>query len=452
MIKSINPTTGQTMKQYSYMDKNQVDQAISQAQQAFHERKQTTFQYRAGLFHKLAEIMDANFEELAKLNTLEMWMLFKDAQWDVKKSAVNVRFFADNAERLLADKPFDEWWLKGKIVYEPLGVLFSVSPWNYPFNQVLRNAVPNIMAGNVVLMKHASNVPQVAEKIERLFQQAGFPKWVYQNMFLNYELTEYIISHPAVRWSNCTWSEKVWKEIGQFAWQYLKPSVLELWWSDSFILMHTDDVDKIIPFAIQWRFSNAWQKCNSSKRFIILESVYDEFCTKFAEAVSNLKVWDPMLADTKIWPLAKKNAVFGLDQQVQDSIKAGAKLLTGGKIIEWEWNFYTPTVIGDVKPWMRVFDEETFWPVAAVCKAKDIEDIIALANNSVFGLWASIFGDDAEQKSYIASKLDVANVSINRIVTSYAFLPYGWIKNTGYGKELGEQWIKTFTNEKVIIY
>ncbi|MDD3120729.1 MAG: aldehyde dehydrogenase family protein, partial [Candidatus Gracilibacteria bacterium] len=390
-------------------------------------------------------------EELAKLDTLEMGMLYKDALGDIEKSASNARFFADNTEKLVAPKTIEDG-VKAKIIYEPMGIVFSIMPWNYPFNQALRSVIPNIMAGNTVLMKHASNVPQTAAKIEELFRQAGFPEGVYTNLFIPHDFTEKIIADPRIIGVNVTGSNTVGRQVGNLAGKYLKPSLLELGGSDAFILAQTNDVDKAVAQAIKGRFSNSGQKCNCSKRFFVVESVYEEFVTKFKVAVENLKVGDPMNAETQIGPLAKEGGLIELDNQIQDSIKAGATLLVGGKRLPQAGNFYAPTLLTDVKPGMRVFDEETFGPVAPVIKVKDIKEAVQMANNSKYGLGCSVFGDNEEDLNYVINNIETGNVSVNKIVTSYANLPYGGIKDSGYGKELGENGIKAFTNEKVVVW
>lgn len=452
MIISTNPYTQETSKTYELMTWEQVESKIDQAHTAFQSRKKTSFAERKQLMNNLAKLMQEQFEDLAKLDTQEMGMLYKDAKGDVTKSASNITYFAEHAENLLAPKPFDQDGLKGEIVYQPKGVIFSVMPWNYPFNQVLRSAIPNIMAGNVVLMKHASNVPQIAEKLEHLFDQAGFPKGVYTNLFIPHDFTEKIIAHPLIIGANVTGSDAVGRQIGSLAGKYLKPSVLELGGNDPFIVLETNDLDAIVKQAIKGRFSNYGQKCNSSKRFIVIESMYDQFCEKFTAAVDQLVIGDPMNEATDIGPLAKASAVKDIDAQVKQSIEQWAILLTGGQ--QWSAfgpNFYLPTVLKDVTPGMKVFDEEVFGPVAPIIKAKDKEDIVRLANQSVYGLWCSIFGDNREDKEYIAQNVEVSNAFIDKVVTSYAFLPYGGIKNTWYGKELSEHGLKVFMNEKVIV-
>jgi len=447
---SVSPLSWECLFQINSLTLDELNNKISKSHKAFSDWKNTTFEYRRGLMYKLWDVMQANIDELARLDTIEMWMLYRDAKGDVTKSIGNVRYFAEKGESLLQPKSFEEDGLKWQIIYEPLGVIFSIIPWNYPFNQALRSSIPNIMAGNTVVLKHASNVPQVAQKIEELFRLAWFPEGVYTNLFIDHRYTETIISNDNIRWVNITWSEDAGRLIWSFAGRYLKPSILELWGNDAFVVLETSNIDKIIDSAIKGRFSNHGQKCNSSKRFIVIESMYEEFCNKLTTAIEKMIIWDPFDENVDIWPLAKESAVVYIDKQVQDDINAGARLLVWWKKASIDGNYYLPTALADIIPGMRTFDEETFGPVAAISKAQSIEEIISLINNSRFWLWCSIFGDNENDKLLIAKKIEVSNVFIDKVVTSYAFLPYGWIKNTWYGKELWEAWIKSFTNSKII--
>lgn len=449
--KTINPTTEEQLFEVPYITKEELEQKIQKAQEWFNKWKNLSFEERWEYLKKLVNLMSERKEELAKLNTIEMWMLYTDALWDVSKSMQNILYFVENAPKMLEGKRFEEWGIKWRIEYSPMWVLYCVAPWNYPYNQVFRSTIPNLMAWNAVLVKHASNVPQVALALEKLFKDTGFPEWVYTNLFIPWSFSEYIISHKVIVWTTITGWDKAWRTIWELAWKNLKPSVLELGWNDPFIAIDTSDVEKIVKFALTWRLSNCGQKCNSSKRFIVLESIYDEFVAGFAEGMKNTVVWDPMEATTKIWPLAKEEAIDDIDAMIKQSVEKWAKIACGWKRLDRKWYFYEPTVIYDVTPWMQVFDEEVFGPVAAVIKAKDVKDAIKLANMSKYWLWCSIFWDNIDDLNYIASKIEVSNVGINKIVTSYPFLPYGWIKNTWYWKELGERWIKTFCNEKVIV-
>ena len=452
MPKTINPTTWEVIETYDYILENELEEKIKLANECFQSWSKTSISDRKQLFLNLAKIMLEQQEELAKLDTIEMWMLFSWALWDVSKSASWTVYFAEHAKKWLVDIEFNEWWLQWKKVYESLGVIFTISPWNFPYNQVFRNAVPNILAWNVVLSKHASNVPQVARKIEELFLQAGFPQWVYQNLQVSSSLTEKIISDFRIKWTNITWWEKAGRVVGSLAWKYIKPSILELGWLDPFILLDTENIDNVIKLALKWRMSSCGQKCNSSKRFIILEKYYDEFVEKFTKAMSELKIWDPFDSNTQVWPLAKESMLEELENIVSESVQQWAKLVLGWKRIDRKWFYFAPTVLIDVKPWMKVFEEETFWPVAPIIKAKDEQDAIALANNSRYGLTSAIITDSKEKFEKYSKMIESWSVFWNKIPTSYPFLPYGWVKNSGYGRELGERGMKNFTNEKVIVY
>jgi succinate-semialdehyde dehydrogenase/glutarate-semialdehyde dehydrogenase len=449
--KTINPTTEELLFEIPYITREDLESKIEQAHEAYQVWKNLSFAERGEYMRKLVTLMSERREELAKLNTIEMGMLYNDALADVSKSMQNIMYFVENAEKLLATTRFDEGGIKGRIEYSPRWVLYAIAPWNYPYNMIFRSTILNLMAGNVVLVKHASNVPQVALAVQKLFDDAGFPEWAYTNLFIPGAFSEDIIAHPHVIGATITGGEKAGRTIGELAGKNLKPSVLELGGNDSFIALDTTDIEKTVQFAISGRFSNCGQKCNSSKRFIVLESLYETFVQRMTEAMEKTVVGDPMDPTTKIGPLGKEDALGDIHTMVDESVKKWARLMCGGKRLERAGYFYAPTVVADVVPGMPLFDEEVFGPVAAVIKAHDIEDAIRLANLSKYGLGCSIFGDNLDEANSVASRVEVSNVGINKVVTSYPFLPYGGIKNTGYGKELGEKGIKTFCNEKVIV-
>ena len=450
-IKSINPTTEKVLKEYDYISFEELENKIQTANKSFKKWKQISFQERKKYMKNLSEVMSQKKEELAKLDTLEMWMPFEAAKKDVEKAISNIDYFWENAEILLQEETFDQDWTKGKIIYQPLWVIFSIMPWNFPYNQVLRSAIQNIMAWNTVIMKHASNVPQIAEKIQEIFEQAEFPQGIYTNLFIPHNFTEEIIKHPYIEGCNVTWWETIWKSVGKIAWESLKPSILELGGNDPFIVLDSKDIQKVAKEAAWWRLSNWWQKCNSSKRFIVLESMYKEFKEHFVKEFENIKVGDPFEENTKIWPLAKESLLKEIDQQVKDSINQWAKILTWWEKLWEKGYFYKPTILDNVNPWMKVFDEEVFGPVAPITVAKDIDEAINLANNSRYWLGCSVYGNNQEQLQYVANKIESGNVFLNKVVTSYAFLPYWWIKDSWYGKELWKEGIRAFTNQKVIV-
>lgn len=451
-IQSINPYNWEINAEYELFSDEIIELKIDLAHETFLKWKNTSFDKRKKLFHKLAEVIESDLENYAKLQTIEMWMLYHTSISWLKATCSLIKWYADNAEKVLKDEEFDENWTKWKYKYDPLWVIFWIWPWNFPYNQILRAAVANIIAWNTVIYKHASNVPMCAEQIEKFFLDAGFDKWIYTNMFVSASKSEQIIANKYVRWVNLTWSELAWRSIWALAWKYLKPSVLELWWNDAFVLLDHSDMKKVVAEATACRIANAWQKCNSSKRFIIQEKHYDEFVKEIWIYMSNLVVWDPMDINTQVPPLAKKELVDELDNQVQKTIKEWAKLITWWKIIWDRWQFYAPTVLADVKKWMTSYEEETFWPVLNVIKSNDIEDSIKIANDSDFWLSSVVFWEDLEQCKKVAEKLEWWMIFINAPAWSKAHLPFWWVKNSGYWKENWSEWLKSFTNKKVILY
>lgn len=451
-IQSINPFNNELNAEFDLLTENEILEKINIANDSFKKWKLVANSDKKKLFIRLSELLLEKQEELAKLDVIEMWMTYKNAMADISKSASWILWFAENFENILKEKEFSEWWINWKIAYEPLWVLYSVAPWNFPFNQVLRNAIPNIIAWNVVLNKHASNVLMVAQKIEDLFLEAGFNRWVFTNLFISPKYSELIIENELIRWANITWWDFAWRNIWALSWKNLIPSILELWWNDAFVVLENNDIDRIVNDAVSARLWNCWQKCNSAKRFIVLREYYEEFCEKFTKKMSEQKFWDPMDENNLLWPLAKRSLIDEIEKQINDSINLWAILLTWWKAISEDSNLFPPTVLKDVKPWMKVFDEEVFWPVAPIIKAKDLNEAISLVNNSKFWLGCSLYWDNIDELKVISQKIETWNVFINKIVTSYPFLPYGWIKQSWYWKELWERWLKNFVNEKVIIY
>jgi len=451
-IQSINPFSWELNAEYELFSDEIINKKIDLAHNAFLVWKNTSFEERKQLFYKLAEVIEKDIEKYAKLQTIEMWMLFTNSVAWLKSTCWLIRWYADNAWSILKDQDFSENWTTWKYIYDPLGVIFWIWPWNFPYNQILRAAVANIIAGNTVVYKHASNVPMCAEQIEKFFENAGFPKWIYTNLFVSASKSEYIIANKYIRWVNLTGSELAWRSIWALAWKYLKPSVLELWWNDAFVLLDHTDTKKIIPEATACRIWNAWQKCNSSKRFIILEKHYDTFVKEIWEYIENLIIWDPMDAKTQISPLAKKSLVDDLNNQVQKSIYEWAILITWWKKLWKNWEFYTPTVLADVKKGMTCYEEETFWPVLSIIKSSSIEESIRIANDSDFWLSAVVYWDNIEQCKKVAEKLEWGMIFINAPAWSKAHLPFWWVKNSWYWKENGAEGLKAFTNKKVVVY
>lgn len=451
-IQSINPYNWELNAEFEFLTDDQINEKINKAHIAFLEWKNTSFEKRKELFYKLAEVIDADLENYAKLQTIEMGMLYTASLAWLKWTSSLVKWYTDNAERILKDEEFSENWTTWKYKYDPLGVIFWIWPWNFPYNQILRAAIANIIAWNTVVYKHASNVPMCASQIEKFFIDAWFPEWIYTNMFISASKSELVISNNYIRWVNLTGWELAGRSIGSLAGKYLKPSVLELGWNDAFVLLDHNDTEKMVKEATACRISNGWQKCNSSKRFIILEKHYDKFVKEIWIYMEKLVLWDPMDPTTQIPPLAKKSLVDDLDIQVQKSIKQWAILITWGKKLGKNWEFYAPTVLANVVKWMTCYDEETFWPVLNIIKSTSIEESIKIANDSDFWLSAVVYWDDIEQCKQVASQLEWWMIFINSPAWSKPHLPFWWVKKSWYWKENGPEWLKAFTNKKVIVY
>ncbi len=451
-IQSINPYTEEVNAEFELLDDTQIENKIKIAHEGYQEWKRTPRSEKKKLFLQLADVIESDLEAIAKLQTLEMWMLDTESVWGVKWTVKLIRWFANNFEEILWEEEFETEGLKGKYMYDPLGVIFWVAPWNFPYNQVLRAAIPNILAWNTVIYKHASNVPMCAQKLEDLFRQAGFREWIYTNMLVSSSKTEFILSNDYIAWVNLTGGEGAWKVIWSIAWNNLKPSVLELGWNDAFIVCDTDNLDEIVEAWAQARMANGGQKCNSSKRFIVLEKYYDEFCEKFAKKFSELQAWDPMDHSTTIPPLAKKWAVKDIENQVSKTVSEWAELLVWGKAMDRKWFFFAPTVLKNVTADMTSYKEEVFWPVASIIKSSSIEESIKIANDSDFWLCGCVYWDNQEQLIQVASQVETWMIFINKPAGSKASLPFGGVKKSGYGKENWPDGLKAFTNKKVVLY
>jgi len=451
-IQSINPYSGELNWEFELINEPEIENKIQCAHEAYKVWSKTSFHERKKYGSALADELEKDIEECAQLQTQEMWMLYQDSLAGLKWTVALLRWNVEVCESVLGSKPFSKDGLEGIEMYDSIGVLFWVAPWNVPFNQLLRAALPNILAGNVQLYKHASNVPMCAAKIQELFDKAWFPKGVYTNMFVSSRYSEKIISDKRVVGVNLTGSEYAGSSVGSLAGKYLKPSVLELGGNDAFIVAETTDLDFVVSEAVNGRMRLGWQGCNNSKRFVVLEKDYDEFCTKFAEKMSSLKIGDPMDSDSQVPPLSSQKALDEIDGQVKSAIETGATLLTWWKQVDMPWSFYEPTVLANVTKETATYDQEIFGPVASIIKSKSIEDSIRIANDSDFGLSAVVYGDNIQQCRDIAVQLDGGMVFINGIASSKAQLPFGWVRKSGYGKENGAEGLRAFTNKKVVIY
>ncbi len=450
---SINPYTLEKNWTFTRHTNEELDEIIQTAHEAYLDWKKTSFSHRQELFLKLADVMDERNEALAALETKEMGRLYHAATSWIKGTANLIRRYANNAERILWDETFEHDGLTGKYKYDSLGVIYGIAPWNFPFNQVLRAAVANIMAGNTTVYKHSSNVPLCGQAIEDLFTDAWFPKGIYTNLYSSWSQSEHILANPLIIWTNLTGWERAGSAVGALAGKYLKPSVLELGGNDAFIVLEHENTDQMVADAVACRINNWGQRCNGSKRFIVLAPYYDKFVEKmWIYMEQQVTRWDPMNKETTLPPLSSTDQVKEVDEQVQRSIADGARLVTGGKVLGDNGQFYAPTLLADVTPEMTSFREELFGPVASVIKAKDTAEAIALANNSDFWLSATVRWDDIEQLKEVADQLDGWMIFINNPAWSKASLPFWWVRKSGYGKENGPEGLRSFTNKKAIVF
>ena len=449
-IASINPATGEKLKEFSPFDEAEIEKRLTCAERAFRKYRRTTFTKRSELLHAVAELLLQEKNKLAGIITLEMGKLFRDSVAEIEKCARGCRFYAENGERFLEDEIAQTDAAESYVQYQPLGPVLAIMPWNFPFWQVFRFAGPALLAGNVGLLKHASNVPQCALAIEQIFWRAGFHDGVFQTLLIEPDQVERVIVDSRVKAVTLTGSEKAGSAVASMAAREIKKSVLELGGSDAFIVMPSADFESALSTGIKARIINTGQSCIAAKRFMIGDQIYDEFLTQFVARMRALKLGDPMDETTEIGPLATEQILQGVDNQVQKTIAAGAKLLTGGNRIHGPGFFYEPTVLVDVPKGSPAYCEEVFGPVASVFRVRDAHDAIELANDTTFGLAASAWTNDPEEQELFASDLDSGMVFINAMVASDPRLPFGGVKRSGFGRELGAAGIREFTNAKTI--
>ena len=449
-IASINPATGEKLKEFQPHRDVEIEKALRNATTAFEKHRGEPFARRAQLMTEVATLLEREKEELARTITLEMGKLLRDSVAEIEKCARGCTYYAENAERFLEDEPAQTSAGRSYLHYEPMGPVLAIMPWNFPFWQVFRFAAPALMAGNVGILKHAGNVPQCALAIEQLFCRAGFEEGIFQTLLIEADQAEKLIVDPRVKAVTLTGSEKAGSAVGSAAAREIKKSVLELGGSDPFIVMPSADFGLAVSTAVKARTVNTGQSCIAAKRFFIADKVYDKFLEKFVEQMRSLKIGDPLDEATEIGPLANENILNGVHEQVQKSIAIGAKLLTGGNRIAGSGFFYEPTVLVDVPKDSPAFREEVFGPVAAVLRVRDAEEAIELANDNRYGLGASAWTNDPIEQELFASELESGMVFINAMVASDPRLPFGGVKRSGFGRELGAAGIREFMNAKTI--
>ena len=453
-IATINPATGETVKTFTPATDDEVDAAIARAHERFLDyRHSTTFAQRAEWANATADLLEKEADDVAAMMTLEMGKTLKSAKAEALKCAKGFRYYAENAEKLLADEPAEASKVGAKKAYtryQPLGVVLAVMPWNFPLWQAVRFAAPALMAGNVGLLKHASNVPQSALYLSDVITRGGFPEGCFQTLLVSSSAVERILRDPRVKAATLTGSEPAGQSVAAIAGDEIKPTVLELGGSDPFIVMPSADFEAAVTTAVKARVINNGQSCIAAKRFIVAEQIADEFERKFVSGMEALKVGDPMLPETELGPLASADAVQSLHEDVEKSVLAGARVLTGGERLDRPGCFYAPTVLANIPQDSPAYREELFGPVASVFRVKNIDEAIQVANDTRFGLGASAWTNDSGERERFANEIDAGMVFINQMVASDPRIPFGGVKHSGHGRELGVHGIREFMNAKTV--
>ena len=446
-FKSINPYNDEQVGLYTALSPEELVEKLNRSQDAFESWQKVDLAERCNLIKKAGQILRDNVEEYAKMITLEMGKPIAESRSEVNKCAWVCDYYSENAAEFLADQSIVTEADKSLVRHDPLGGVLAIMPWNFPFWQVFRFAAPTLTAGNTGLLKHAPNVFGCAQQIEAIFIKAGYPKDVFQNLIVHHDQTELIIAHSGVKAVTLTGSEKAGSAVAEIAGRHIKKTVLELGGSNAFIVWEDADIDKCVKTALTARMLNCGQSCIAAKRFILVDSIYEEFVRKFTEAVKELKSGDPLNADTTIGPLARLDLANQLNKQIKESVSQGAKLLLGGN---QKGCYHEPTILGDVVPGMASFDEETFGPLAAMIRAKDIDHAFELSENSNYGLGVTVCTRNTEKALKYADRVSDGAYFVNELVKSDPRLPFGGTKNSGYGRELSKDGMMEFVNRKTV--
>jgi succinate-semialdehyde dehydrogenase / glutarate-semialdehyde dehydrogenase len=449
-IATTNPATGEVLRTFESLTAAQIEARLQLASDAFKKYRRTSFPERAAKMMRLAEILEKEKDDCAHLMTLEMGKPLKAAVAEAMKCASGCRYYAQNAEKFLADEVIETGARRSFVRYLPNGPVLAVMPWNFPFWQVMRFVAPALMAGNVGLLKHASNVPQCALKIEEMILRAGFAEGVFQTLLIGSGPVDGILNDPRVVAATLTGSEQAGIQVGISAARRIKKVVLELGGSDPFIVMPSADLEAAVATAVDARIQNNGQSCIAAKRFIVAEKIASEFEQKFVKRMQELRVGDPFDESTQLGPLANADAVTTLDAEVRRSIAAGARLLTGGQPLPRSGFYYAPTVLADIPKASPAYSEELFGPVASIFRVKSIDEAIALANDVRFGLGASAWTNDAAETERFVNDLEAGMVFVNKMVASDPRLPFGGVKYSGHGRELADIGIREFMNIKTV--
>jgi len=451
-LATVNPATGQTLRTFDALDAREVERRLAAAEAAFRTHRTTSFAERARLLHAAADLLEADEREIAEVMTTEMGKPVTQARAEAAKCVKAMRWYADHAEELLADEEPAESDIKdsgasrGFVRYRPLGPVLAVMPWNFPLWQVIRFAAPALMAGNVGLLKHASNVPQTALYLEELFRRAGYPEGCFQTLLIGSGEVESVLRDPRVVAATLTGSEPAGRSVAAVAGDEIKKTVLELGGSDPFVVMPSADLDRAVKVAVTARVQNNGQSCIAAKRFIVHTDVYDAFAARFTAGMKALKVGDPMDEDTQVGPVASERGRADLEELVADAVEHGATVLCGGERPDGPGWYYPPTVLAGISPEMRVHHEETFGPVATLYRAADLDEAVAIANDSPFGLSSNVWTRDEAEVDRFVRDLEAGAVYVNGMTASHPAFPFGGIKRSGYGRELAGHGIREFCN------
>ncbi|MFI6582371.1 NADP-dependent succinic semialdehyde dehydrogenase [Embleya sp. NPDC050493] len=452
-IASVNPATGETIEEFAEIGEQEIEARIARSDEVFRAHRRDSYDVRARAMRRAADLLDAEKGEVAAMMTAEMGKTLAAAEAEVAKCARLCRFYADRAAEFLADEPADADAVgarKAYVRYEPLGPVLAVMPWNFPLWQAMRFAAPALMAGNTGLLKHASNVPRTALYLGELFTRAGFPEGAFQTLLIGSKLVERVLSDPRVVAATLTGSEGAGRSIAAIAGRELKKTVLELGGSDPFLVLPSADIEAAAKTATTARTQNNGQSCIAAKRFIVHTDVHDAFAAAFTANMAALRVGDPTAEGTDVGPLAQEQGVRDVTEQVEDARAKGARILCGGERPTGPGWYYPPTVVADLTPDMRMYREEVFGPVAGLYRVADLDEAIALANATPFGLGANAWTDDEAEQQRCAAELEAGAVFVNGMVTSHPELPFGGIKTSGYGRELAHLGIREFCNAKTV--
>jgi len=449
-VSSVSPLTGELLREYEQHSDEAVENKIALAAATFRDYRKVAFSKRAAMMVRAAETLEKEKEIVGRMMTQEMGKTFKSAVQEAEKCAFGCRYYAENAERFLADEEARTNATRSFVRYQPIGPVLAVMPWNFPFWQVFRFAAPALMAGNVGLLKHASNVPQCALAIEDIFRRAGFPEGAFQTLLIGSDRVNKIIADRRIAAVTLTGSVGAGSSVATAAGKAIKKCVLELGGSDPFIVMPSADFDKAVETAVQARVINNGQSCIAAKRFIMHQQIAEQFEKKFVARMASLKVGDPMDAATDIGPLATEDVLKGLEAQVQKTVQMGARVLLGGKRVDRKGNFFAPTVLADIPQGSPAFEDELFGPVASLYRARDMNEAIEIANNSIFGLGACAWTNDAAERDLFINEIESGLAFINGMVASDARIPFGGVKHSGFGRELSHHGIREFVNVKSV--